>query len=195
MPGASDAVMVRALSKGTLVGHAIACRWLYQSHRVCWITQLVVKKGYRSRGIATRLMSKCREPGDWAYAIASSHAHACMAAVKAFARRLLVEFLMSTLMSIGPCHSLDMDFIRGHATDFLQSSPYVRNAKLRGTLFNTDTETKDTCNCSLDTGFFVDHEEPQTALKQVRAHGLWSMGDLYAGHEFLVILRARMDTK
>jgi hypothetical protein len=66
---------------------------------------------------------------------------------------------------------------------------YVRDAKLRGSLF----DSKDTsgCICCVDSGFFVDHGEPLEALAWVRDSMQWPLGDLFDGHEFLLILEAR----
>lgn len=66
---------------------------------------------------------------------------------------------------------------------------YVRNAKLRGSLF----DPKDTSGrvCCVDSGFFVDHGEPLEALAWVRDSMEWPLGDLFDGHEFLLILEAK----
>ena len=66
---------------------------------------------------------------------------------------------------------------------------YVRDAKLRGTLFNS----RDTSGLvsSVDTGFFVDHEEPLEALAWVQENMDWPLGQLWDGHEFILILEAR----
>jgi hypothetical protein len=73
----------------------------------------------------------------------------------------------------------------------MKASPvgYVRDAKLRGRLF----ESKDTSGLvsSVDTGFFVDHEEPLEALAWVRESIEWPLGELLDGHEFVLILQAR----
>jgi hypothetical protein len=66
---------------------------------------------------------------------------------------------------------------------------YVRDAKLAGSLF----DSKDTTGrvCCVNSGFFVDHCEPLEALAWVRDVMEWPLGDLFDGHEYLLILEAR----
>lgn len=66
---------------------------------------------------------------------------------------------------------------------------YVRDAKLQGKLFNPE----DTSGriCCVDSGFFVDHQEPLQALAFVRDAMEWPLGELFDGHEFLLILQTR----
>jgi GNAT superfamily N-acetyltransferase len=70
-----------------LAGHAIVCRWKSQSQTICWVTQLVVHKDYRERGLATGLLSVLRKDTDDLYGIMSSHPAACLAAACAFGRK------------------------------------------------------------------------------------------------------------
>lgn len=44
---------------------------------------------------------------------------------------------------------------------------------------------------SVDTHFFVDHQEPLKALERVKQQGQWRLGDLLDGHEFLAIFSVR----
>jgi GNAT superfamily N-acetyltransferase len=81
--GASSSY-TRVTVDGSLAGHALACRWDDKEHGVCWITQLVVHKEYRGRGLATGLIRELRAPSDDIYGIMSSHPYACMAAAKSF---------------------------------------------------------------------------------------------------------------
>ncbi len=66
----------------TILRHAFACRWEYQGRRVCWITQLVVDRRYRERGLAMQILLLLRQDNDAIYGILSSHAAACLAAAK-----------------------------------------------------------------------------------------------------------------
>jgi len=81
--------------------------------------------------------------------------------------------------------------MKDNAESIMKASPvgYVRDAKLRGRLFNP----KDTSGLvsSVETGFFVDHEEPLEALAWVRESMDWPLGELFDGHEFILILQAR----
>lgn len=38
------------------------------------------------------------------------------------------------------------------------------------------------------TEFYVDHEEPLSALEVFKEQGKWFLGELLEGHEFLIIL-------
>ncbi len=51
---------------------------------MCWVTQLVVHRDYRERGLAVGLLNELRQDGDDMYALMSSHPAACLAAAKAF---------------------------------------------------------------------------------------------------------------
>ena len=70
--------------------------------------------------------------------------------------------------------------------------PYVRDAKLSGSVFDSvdssDANRKGLLS-GVDTDFFVDHDEPLAALADVQQDGEveWPFGDLPDGHEFLLI--------
>jgi hypothetical protein len=67
--------------------------------------------------------------------------------------------------------------------------PYVREAKPRGSLF--DPEDSSDLVSSVDTGFFVDHEEPLKALSWVQESTHWPLGELLDGLEFVLVLKVR----
>jgi hypothetical protein len=73
----------------------------------------------------------------------------------------------------------------------MEASPigYVKDAKLRGSVF-TPSDTSGLVS-SVDSGFFVDHAEPLEALAWVRGEMEWPLGELFDGHEFLLIIGAR----
>ena len=81
--------------------------------------------------------------------------------------------------------------MKDNAEWIIKASPvsYVRDAKLRGTLF----DSKDTSGLvsGVDTEFFIDHKEPLEALAWVRKTMEWPLGELLEGHEFVLILQAR----
>jgi hypothetical protein len=86
---------------------------------------------------------------------------------------------------------VSLEYVRKNAELIMKASPvrYVRDAKLRGKLFNPD-DTSGLVS-SVDTGFYVDHEEPLEALEWVRESMEWPLGELIDGHEFLLIIQAR----
>jgi GNAT superfamily N-acetyltransferase len=76
---------VRVSVGGKLAGNAFACRWTVNGKNICWVTQLVVHREYRKRGLATGLLNEIRLDADDVYGVMSSHPAACLAAAKAFA--------------------------------------------------------------------------------------------------------------
>ncbi|KAF2871071.1 hypothetical protein BDV95DRAFT_628954 [Massariosphaeria phaeospora] len=176
LPDGAACSYVRVSIEGRLAGNAFACRWIYHGQTVCWITQLVVHRDFRERGVAATLLNQTRQQDDDIYGIMSSHPAACLAAAKAFGSGLSAAYL---------------DFIRQHAGAVMEASPigYIKNAKLRGSLF--DTEETNGAVSSVYTQFFVDHTEPLEALAWVREGMDWPLGELLDGYEFLFLLPVR----
>lgn len=97
---ASEYRLVRSLMDGEIIGHATACYWKFVVEElgiaidICWVTQLVVKKDWRGRGIAKQMLGKLNKepeeghrygrPGRTYYGILSSSPFAIMAAWRAF---------------------------------------------------------------------------------------------------------------
>ncbi|KAL2185753.1 hypothetical protein L209DRAFT_754203 [Thermothelomyces heterothallicus CBS 203.75] len=163
---------------GTLVGNAFACRWTYQGRRVCWVTQLVVHRDFRKRRLATRLLEKLRKNDDEVFGIMSSHPAACIALSKACS-----EFSFP---------HVPLGFMRTCAREVMAGSPipYVRDAEICGSLFQPDGASPLGLVSGVDTNFFVDHEEPLSALEWLQQEGLWPLGSLPDGHEFLLVFEA-----
>ncbi|KAI2065042.1 hypothetical protein LOZ40_004287 [Ophidiomyces ophidiicola] len=194
--GGAAASYVRVFVDGVLAGHVFACRWTYRSQddddddddndsssspgrTVCWITQLVVHREYRRRGLATGLLNELRETnssgGGEVCGILSSHPAACLTVAKVFRRS-----------------RIRLDFIQAHAAAIMKASPvsYVRDARLHGSLFDSATNPHGAVS-SADTNFHVDHREPSAALAEIRAtmDHYWPLGDLGGdGHEYLLIV-------
>jgi hypothetical protein len=74
-----------------LAGNAFACRWMYNGKCVCWITQLVVHRDYRERGLAVGLLNGLRASDDDIYGLVSSYPAACLAAAKVFGSKRTVR--------------------------------------------------------------------------------------------------------
>ena len=91
----------------------------------------------------------------------------------------------------GSINTISLEYIRKNAESIMKASPvrYVRDAKLRGKLFNPDDSSG--LVSGADTGFYVDHEEPLEALEWVRESMEWPFGDLIDGHEFFFIIQAK----
>ncbi|KAH0365481.1 hypothetical protein KCU65_g5984, partial [Aureobasidium melanogenum] len=168
-------ILVQAKDSNVLIGHVLATRWTFEGLEMCWITQLCVCKRYRHQGLATKLLTKLSEKNDNAgYGILSSHPFAVSATLRA---------LDGGLDQMKECT------ISPRIRDIMASCPvnYVRTAKLCGSLFDSKV-TDGTVSCA-DTGFFVDHAEPDAALNAIQRKGIeWPFGRLPEGHEFLVFI-------
>ncbi|KAI0403465.1 hypothetical protein F4802DRAFT_290549 [Xylaria palmicola] len=177
LPAGAQCLYVSVIVDGVLAGNAFGCRWTYNHKQVCWVAQLVVHSDYRERRLATRLLEKLRKDEDEIFGIMSSHPAACMALSKACTNVALP--------------SISLDFARDHAAGVLAGSPisYVRDAKLRGSLFPQDVAAEEDHISLVDSGFFVDHEEPLSALGWLRDKDLWSLGGLPDGHEFILVFQ------
>ncbi|TWU71603.1 hypothetical protein ED733_003298 [Metarhizium rileyi] len=114
---------------------------------------------------------------DDIYGILSSHPFACAAAAATFGSTAIEH--------------VSLDFIGEHSRAIMEKSPiqYVKEAVVRGTLFNQEDSSG--LISGVDTGFFVDHEEPLQALQQVRDNHSWPLGTLPDGHEYLLIVCAK----
>ena len=194
LPDDATCFYVRVTVDGQLAGNAFACRWTVNDKNVCWVTQLVVDRNYRERGLATCLLNLLRQNDIDMYGIMSSHPAACIAAAKAFGGKYstlkvyITESTLKVIESIGP---IQLGPIRDYAEEILKASPinYVKDAKLCGKLFNPG-DTSGLVS-SVDSGFFVDHDEPLEVLALVRKEMDWPLGELLDGYEFLLIIEAR----
>ena len=84
LPSDAECSYVRVTVDGHLTGNVFVCRWKYGDKVVCWVTQLVVDRNYRERGLAVSILNELKRDGDNIYGIASSPPTAYMAAAKAF---------------------------------------------------------------------------------------------------------------
>ncbi|CAD6442593.1 c9b8a773-5de2-459c-bc87-4cb9654c492d [Sclerotinia trifoliorum] len=91
---------------------------------------------------------------------------------------------------------LNMMRKKDYVRELMKSCPveYVRDAKIRGSLFAEGDEGTDldgTVACA-NTQFWVDHKEPLDALGVLREKGIvWPFGELPDGCEFMVLVRSR----
>jgi hypothetical protein len=67
--------------------------------------------------------------------------------------------------------------------------PYIKGAILQGALFDPHDATG--LVAGVDTAFFVDHKEPVEALRHIRRHREWPLGDLPDGCEYLLVFQGR----
>lgn len=76
---------------------------------------------------------------------------------------------MADAACFGPSiDNVSLEFIWDNAEAVIKASPapYVRGAKLHGSLFDPDDSTE--LVCGVDTGFFVDHAESLGVLREVQ---------------------------
>ncbi|KFG78567.1 hypothetical protein MANI_002995 [Metarhizium anisopliae] len=174
LPESAQTSITRVAVNGNLAGHAFVCRWACAGKKICWITQLVIGKHHREQGLATCLLTSLRKDEDDVFGIMSSHPAACLTAAKAFGRGI---------------EKVSLDFISENAAEVVKSSPipYIRDAELCGSLFNSAVNMVSGAN----THFFVDHKEPLDTLRSVRRERQWPLGELQDGYEYLLILPSR----
>ncbi|KAK2797694.1 hypothetical protein FQN50_009118 [Emmonsiellopsis sp. PD_5] len=191
LPNSAATSYVRVTVDGNLAGNAFACRWKHGATSICWVTQLVVDRNFRERGLASALLRTIGSGTDEIYGIMSSHPAACMAAASSYGSKhsLLHDNKQCMVLTITVgIEKVSLDLIKRNAKAVMEASPisYIKDAKLCGTLFNPEDSTG--LVCGVDTGFFVDHEEPLEVLGTVRQDFEWPLGDLLEGHEYLLIL-------
>jgi hypothetical protein len=87
LPPGAECSYVTVTVDGHLAGNAFACRWKCNAQNICWVTQLVVDRNYRERGLAVGLLTELKLDDDDIYGLVSSHPAACLAAAKAFGRK------------------------------------------------------------------------------------------------------------
>lgn len=91
-----------------------------------------------------------------------------------------------------PIDMINLNLIRVNADDIIQASPisYVRDAKLRGFLFN-GFDASTVLVCGVDNNFFVDHKEPEETLNSIYTTKKWLFGILPEFHEYFLVLEGR----
>jgi len=173
----SQTVLVTCFKQNQLIGHAFATVWNTSIGTVGWVTQLVVDVGVRRRRIATHLLQMLKNDELFAnvtaMGLASSHPASCTALAKYADVKI---------------ENIDLSFCRENAKLIFEASPvdYVRAMQPRGSLFEKDCTSG--AISSVNTEFYVDHDEPLAALQTFKASGKWSLGELLEGHEFLIIV-------
>lgn len=98
LPEGAACSYVRVFVDDYLAGNVFACRWKYNNQSVCWITQLVVHREYRERGLAVGLLNALRQNHDDIYGIVSSHPAACLAAAKALGSKYIQKICAVNLV-------------------------------------------------------------------------------------------------
>lgn len=91
LPENADSFYAKVIVDDQLAGNGFACRWNVDGKTVCWITQLVIHREYRERGLAVGLMDCLRRDGDSICGIMSSHPAACLAVAKGFGGKAYVR--------------------------------------------------------------------------------------------------------
>src|SRR4051812_13019826 len=118
-------LLLRVIVDGHLAGNAFACHWAYNVRSLCWITQLVVHRDYRERGLAIGLLNELRQDGDDVYGPMSSHLTACLAAAKVFGSKhtLRTCIMNSALTIVDAINAVQLGFMRDHAEAIIKASP------------------------------------------------------------------------
>ncbi|KAF2842527.1 hypothetical protein M501DRAFT_927634, partial [Patellaria atrata CBS 101060] len=171
LPVDAENIYVRVLVAGELAGHVFASRWT-QGRKICWITQLVIKRIFRRRGIATALLLTLRQQDDL-YGVLSSNPATILATWRALG---------------GGSKDIDLSTTQKYAIDILRSSlvEYVNGAKVHGSLFH---ESHDGSASTADTGLHVCYDEPSEILATIQQRGtMWPLGELLEGHEYIILV-------
>lgn len=160
-----DSAVYYATGQGQVVGYAIAIRKLIKKYGVIsWVTQLVVHKDFRNRGIAKRLLfSIWGLSDDFAWGILSANPYAIRALEKATRRRsvpIRIHKNIRKIMSVGA-----------------ELLPYIdRESEFVVTVDEARVNTK----------FFVDHSDINEMLERVVAEGVpWNLGGIPEGWEWI----------
>ncbi|KAL1991183.1 hypothetical protein VTN49DRAFT_5687 [Thermomyces lanuginosus] len=181
LPEYATTFYVRVTVGDCYAGHAFACHWKYNDDdekTICWVTQLVVHRNYREKGLASGLLNALRATADAdLYGIISSNPVSCFTAASVF--WLGIE-------------RVSLEFMRDHAKEIMETSPipYVREARLRGSLFEPEDDSTGLI-CGVDTNFFIDHTAPLRNLRSIQRDWKWPLGQLPEGHEYLLILPSK----
>ena len=147
-----------------LVGYAIAFSKKEKNYGIItWVTQLVVHKEHRNKGIAKRLLFSIWGFSDhFAWGIVSANPYAIRALEKATRRRaktIRIKRNARKLLGVGK-----------------ENVPFI----------NEDTKVcVDKEKSVIDTGFFVDHSDTLEMLKNVTSDDLpWELGYIEEGWEW-----------
>ena len=154
--------------------------------------------GFRRRYIATHLLQTLKTDELFAnvsaMGLASSHPASCIALAKYASKSFMSSIYHSVLSWLNEVlldvkiENIDLSFCRENAKLICEASPvgYVHAMQPLGTLFEKDCTSG--AISSVNTEFYVDHDEPLAALQTFKASGKWCLGELLEGHEFLVIV-------
>ena len=167
---------------GYTIGCVIRTPWTWDRHRLASSLAMTWRQVYC---IWPRLfLSRCLR--------STVQAHTYVSRLHFFDLQLILPNFFSVLDATN-LRKLDLDFIKAYAQMIIDtSSPvsYSKNAKLHGSLFQDGT---DGAVSSVNTEFFVDHDEPLQTLKrwEERQDMAWPLGGLPEGHEFLCIVPSK----
>lgn len=87
---------------------------------------------------------------DDIYGLMTSHPAACLAAAKAFGSKRIFVFVVNLMLNVtGSINTVRLNFIKELAEEIMTASPirYVKEAKLRGTLFNPEDSSGACVEC------------------------------------------------
>ena len=84
LPDSSTSYHVLVIVDEVFAGSVLACFWEANGLTIGWVTQLVVHRDYRRRGLASGLLRSICSVGGDVYGIMSSNPIACVAAASAF---------------------------------------------------------------------------------------------------------------
>ena len=151
-----------ARADGILTGYAFVIRGRISPERiVTWVTQLVVHRDYRDRGVAKRLLSAIWSFSDhFVWGLVSSNPYAVRALEKATRRRCdprIISHHQGSLLQLGANLIEYIQQSRGHRIDDTQSV--------------------------IDTEFYLDHSELPDMMSRASKEKEWRLGEINEGEE------------
>lgn len=159
-----DAIIYYASMKDDIIGYAIAVNKKENGYGiVTWVTQLVVHKDYRNKGVAKSILFSIWGFSDhYAWGIVSANPYAIRALEKATRRRatpIRIKKNYKKLMNVGR-----------------ESVPFIgKNTQIEVTI---DTS-------KINTEFYVDHSDTLNKIANVASEDIpWTLGTIEEGWEW-----------
>ncbi|KAI6194888.1 N-acetyltransferase domain-containing protein [Aphelenchoides besseyi] len=141
---------------GDVVAHAFVCSFPFLNGYAVWITQLVVRKDMRHKGLATELVARAWKKDAMAWGLMTSHPYSVRALESA--RQL----------------KCDPQLISLYAKDLIKASgiPFFQECKI------STAENRSV----IHSKFFVDHTNVNAIVASLGSE--WKLGALEEGDEF-----------
>lgn len=136
--------------------------------KICWITQLVVSSDIVVAALQPAFCGYFLDPTSGT-PLASSPLS--LQPVLALARSARTSYVLMLLLCLPlnpgiDVRKLDLSFIKANAQKIIDATSvnYLKTSRLRGSIFQEDSDSESGAVSSAFTEFYVDHDEPLQAL-------------------------------